>query len=240
MTTAIDERRAKEADASRDQQGSHMEPASQPDAQAMGAETAQYTKPHIDPQWFDAWKMHVDEHGEYGVPHKVPRGQWEQGGVNALKNLRRPDGGFAWQASTPERTMTDPQFECFIGTCQKKLHKRIQVVAHVRAFHHDEAEAHKAILIRIEQQVAKEDPRLQRLLASMELDETGDPAPETEFTQPEASAAVEAAPTTEAQNPGLPEPVTCEFEDCGKSSPDSHIDPAAWLIKHAQAAHKDE
>lgn len=241
MTTATAERRAKEADAERSQQATHMQPGSEPDAQAMGAETAQYTKPMIDPQWLDAWKMHVDQDGEYGIPHKVPRGGWDQGGVNALKNLRRPDGGFAWQLSTPERTQADAQFECFIGTCKKRLHRRIQVVSHVRTFHFEEAQAHKAILTRIEQQVAQEDPRLQRLLASMELDETGDPAPDPveapEATQPEASVA--ATPAV-SEPSGLPEPVTCQSQDCGKSSPDSHVNPAEWLERHTNAAHKDE
>ena len=39
----------------------------------MGAESAEYTKPMIDPQWIDAWKMFVDRDGnEYGVPVKLP------------------------------------------------------------------------------------------------------------------------------------------------------------------------
>ncbi len=177
MTMDTDER-LRQRETLRHQGGSHMAVETPPDAQAMGAESAEYTKPTIDPQWIDAWKMFPDGDGEYGVPVKLPRGQWAVGGPNALENLRRPDGAFWFRLSTPERVQADPQFECFVGDCRKKLHRRIHVVAHVRTFHHDEAEAHKAILTRIERQVAAEDPRLQRLLASMELDESGDPAPE--------------------------------------------------------------
>lgn len=166
MTTEVDER-MRQRELLRHEQGSHMAVETAPDAHGMGAESAEYIRPTIDPQWIPAWKMFVDDEGEYGVPVKLPRGQWSVGGPNALENLRRPDGGFWFRLATPERVQPDAQYECFVGSCTKKLHRRIQVVGHVRAFHHDEAEAHKAILTRIEQQVASEDPRLQRLLESL-------------------------------------------------------------------------
>ncbi len=182
MATKTTARTAREADELRRQEGSHLAPERAPDARSMGAETAEYIEPTIDPQWIDAWKMFVDRDGnEYGVPVKLPRGQWDAGGPNALKNLRRPDGGFWFQLSEPESKMPEPQYECFVGDCRKRLQRRIQIVHHVRAFHYEEAEAHKVILTKIEQQVAAEDPRLQRLLAGMErpaAEFEAEPAPE--------------------------------------------------------------
>ena len=199
MTTDTEER-LRQRELLRRSEGSHTAVEEQPDARAMGAESAEYTKPTIDPQWMNAWKMFPDAEGEYGVPVKLPRGQWQVGGPNALENMRRPDGGFWFRLSTPERTQADPQFECFVGECKKKMHKRIQIVSHVRAFHFEESKVHEAILKRIEQQVAAEDPRLQKLLESLELDEAGDPAPET----PEATAPEGAAPESEAEQKAEP------------------------------------
>lgn len=162
-----DTREAREREAMRRQEGSRMEPGQQPDAHAMGAESAEYMDPTLDPQWIDAWKMFVDRDGEYGVPARLPRGQYFNGGTNALENLRRPDGGHWFTLIQPERLAPKPQYECFVGDCRRKLHERIKLVQHVRAFHFTEAEAYKAILMQIEEKVAQEDPRLQKLLADM-------------------------------------------------------------------------
>ena len=85
MTT--DTRGRAEMEALRRQEGTRLqgnEPP--PDARAMGAEAAQYTEPTLDPQWLDVYKMFLDRDGnEYGVPVRVPRGQWDKGGPNALQ-----------------------------------------------------------------------------------------------------------------------------------------------------------
>ena len=209
MTTQT--RFARDVDAARRQTLTHMNAGEEPDAQGMGAEEATYAEPGIDPQWMWAWKMFVDRDGnEYGVPARVPIGQYFGRGPNHLQNLRRPDGGFWFQVDTPTRMQPEPQFECFVGDCTKRLHKRIQLVNHVRAFHHDEAQAHATILTRIEQKVAEEDPRLQRLLASMEA-------------QPEFVAEDESYVAT------------CDI--CGESSPVEHSSPAKWLTGHKMGAH---
>jgi hypothetical protein len=207
---AVDTREAQQQEALRRQQGSHMSVEVQPDARGMGAESAQYTEPTIDPQWIDAWKMFLDGEGqEYGVPVKLPKRQWDAGGPNALKNLRRPDGGFWFQLTTPERVMAEPKYECFVGDCRKKLHRRIALVKHVRAFHFDEAELYKGILAQIERKVADEDPRLQRLLAELEVE----PEPES-----------------------VEDRLACDL--CDAFSPEGHPDPSSWLRGHKLGAHK--
>ena len=213
--------RRHEEDLMREQPLTHMEAEGQPSAAAMGAESAEYTKPLIDPQWTAAWKMFVDSEGEYGVLVHVPRGQWS-GVPDALNTVRRPDGGHWFQLSTPPRVKKGV-YACFVGDCTKMLHRRIQLVSHVRAFHVAEAQTFKTILERIEKQVADEDPRLQKLLASLKLDETGDPAPDD---GPPAGIAEMTA--------------FCLEPDCGKQSPDGHANPARWLQGHMLGAHKQK
>ena len=212
-----DERRG-ERDLVREQSLTHMEAGEPPSASAMGAETAEYTKPLIDPQWLEAWKMFVDSEGEYGVLVRVPRGQWS-GVPDALEHMRRPDGGHWFQLSTPERVLKG-EYACFVGDCKKMLHRRIQLVQHVRAFHVAEAQTFKEVLERIEKQVAAEDPRLQKLVDSLKLDETGDPAPDDGFEVPPAGIDV--------------------CSDCGKQAPDGHASPARWLQGHTIGAHKQK
>lgn len=211
MTTTT--RNARDMDAARRQVPTFMQAGEAPDAAGMGAESAEYAESSIDPQWMAAFKMFVDRDGnEYGVPVRVPIGQYFGRSPNHLQNLRRPDGGFWFQVEPPERLQPEPQFECFVGDCTKRLHKRIQLVNHVRAFHADEAQAHAAILTRIEQKVAEEDPRLQKLLASM--DES------TEFVAED-------------------DPIVITCPDCGEESPVDHASPDKWLRGHKLGAHKE-
>ena len=166
MTT--NDRLARGREAIRRQVGSHTAVETPPDVRGMGAETAEYTAPMIDPQWIDAWKMFVDRDGnEYGVPVRLPKGQWSNGGPNALEQQRRPDGGFWFTTVEPERLAAEAKHECFVGECRKRAPTLIKLVGHVEAFHHEEAEAYAAVLKKIKEQVANEDPRLQRVLASL-------------------------------------------------------------------------
>ena len=209
---------ARDFEALRRQEGTRqVGDGQQPDAQAMGAETAEYTAPTLDPQWLDAYKMFIDRDGnEYGVPCKLPRGQWAVGGPNALMNQRRPDGGYWFRLADPDAAAPPvrpvPQFECFVGECTKRVHRRIDLVKHVRAFHFDEAEVYKEVLTQIEQKVAQDDPRLQRVLASLDAPEQFGPSEdELELACPQ----------------------------CGKTAPADHADPAAWLRGHTMGAHKE-
>lgn len=207
----MDTRTAREREAMRRQTATHLEPEQEPDARGMGAESAEYTKPTIDPQWISAWKMFVDDDGnEYGVPVKIPRNQWDQGGPNALMNLRRPDGGYWFTLVEPERKMADPQYECFVRGCKKRLHERSMLIDHVKAFHYSEAERYKDILKKIEEKVAQEDPRLQRLLVDLDA--------------PVVSEEIEPV-------------VTCD--KCGSQSPFGHESPDGWLRGHKMGAHKE-
>lgn len=236
------EQRARESDALREQEGSHMQPSGEPDATSMGAETAAYTEPSIDPQWMDAWKMFMDEKGEYGVACKLPRGQWDVGGPNALNRQRRPDGGLWFRAATPERTQRDAQYPCFVGLCKKKLHYRRQVVTHVRGFHPEAAITHRVILERIEQQIAHEDPRLQELIASLDIDLETAAAGTVPVASIDNLSVAEVNEAAEGVQEGAsditleaPEAVGCG--ECGSSAPEDHADPAQWLVNHSRAAH---
>jgi hypothetical protein len=206
-------RKAIEADAARKQTFSYMEAGESPDVKGMGAETAEYVH-ELDPQWMTAWKMFLDRDGnEYGVPVRVPIGQYFGRTPNHLENLRRPDGGHWFQVSTPERVQPEGKFECFVGDCTKKLDKRIKLVSHVRGFHFEEARTHATILEKIEQKVAEEDPRLQKLLASMDT--------ATEFVSND-------------------EPLIVTCPECGEESPLDHNSPDAWLRGHQLGAHKEK
>ena len=211
-----DQRTALENEALRRQRGSHMLAAEGIDANEMGAESAGYIEPTIDPQWIDGWKMFLDRDGnESGIPCKLPRGQWDQGGPNALMNLRRPDGGFWFTLATPTRVQPEFKYECFVGMCQKKVPTRSKLVGHVEVFHYEEAQIYAVILNRIKAQVASEDPRLQRLLA--ELDQPAD-----EFVAVDDLDVLVLCPS------------------CGASAPPEHADPEAWLRGHKLGAHKVE
>lgn len=233
------ETQARESDALREQEGSHMQPAGKPDAESMGAQSAEYTEPSIDPQWMDAWKMFVDEKGEYGVACKLPRGQWEVGGPNALNRQRRPDGGLWFRVATPERTQRDPQYKCFVGMCKRRLHYRRQVVTHVRGFHPEAAVTHRVVLERIEQQIAHEDPRLQELIASLDIDLEAAPPGTIPSIDSLSVAEVNEAAEGVASESTVDEapPATGGCEECGSSAPEDHADPKQWLVNHARAAH---
>ena len=217
MTTDI-MRTAREREAMRNQVPTHMEVGEEPDAGSMGAQSAEYTEPSIDPQWMDAWKLFIDprDDTQFGVPVRLPRGQWDRGGPNALMNQRHPDGRFWFTLIEPERKQPPGLYPCFVGECRKLLSTRIKLVQHIPAFHHDEAETYSEVLKQIKQQVAKEDPRLQAVLASME-DGAEEPA--------EADSDVVAA-------------IMCD--ECQASSPEDHEEPEEWLRRHKLGTHKGE
>ena len=217
-----DTRIAREREAMRRKSGSHLEAGEQPDARGMGAEAAEYTTPSIDPQWIDAWKMFVDYEGnEYGVPVKLPRNMWSAGGPNALENLRRPDGGFWFTQLKPERLEDKGKHACFVGECRKTVATLIKLVSHIEAFHFEEARTYAAVLLKIKESVAAEDPRLQRVLATLE--------------NPGAVKAEAAAAEQEA----VPNPaVFCD--ECAAVPPNDHPKPGAWLRGHTLGAHKEE
>ena len=207
-TAEIEERR-RELDALAEKPVSRMQEPPAPDLSSAGpgVQSAEYTKPQLDPQWMDAWKMFVDDEGEYGIPCKLPRGQWDQGGANSLMYRRRPDGGRWFRLSTPERTQSEAQFGCFVGACRKRAHTPLKVVEHVRAFHAADAITHKSTLERIEAAAAKANPRLQKLLGAVEEAEEA-------ANMPVGMCGV-----------------------CGDDAPDDHNDPAQWLARHTRSAH---
>ena len=214
MTIDLDENRiriGKEREAMRRQTGSHSAVAEKPDATAMGAEVAEYTAPTIDPQWIDAWKMFTDEQGEYGVPVKLPRGQWSVGGPNALENQKRPDGGYWFTLLEPKRKEAFATHECFVGNCKRKTSTIVKLITHVEAYHYEEAKAYSEILKQMRLHAAQDDPRLQRLMASMDGEQLV-----------EQIVAVGAS-----------------CDQCEAASPEDHASPEAWLRGHKLGAHKE-
>src|SRR3972149_371138 len=111
-----DLRQAREREAMARAPRKHLETAEGIDAAAMNAEQAMYIEPGIDPQWMIAYKLFTDDQGEYGIPYPVPIGQFHNG-ANALVNMRRRDGGYAWTAVAPERQAPRGTIECVSETC---------------------------------------------------------------------------------------------------------------------------
>ncbi len=214
MTTDTETRNAREREAMRRQVPTHMAADQPPDARGMGAETAEYLEPTIDPQWMDAWKVFVDRDGnEYGIAAKLPRLQWDNGGANALSVQKRPDGGFWFTTIEPERTKAPGRHVCFVGDCTKPAETLSKLVGHVRATHFEEAGMYKEVLDRIERTVADRDPRLQRVLAELE----------------EPDAVLGDAVDEET--------IACGA--CNALPPEGHENPVAWLRGHKLGAHKD-
>ncbi len=142
--------------------------------QESGGE-AQFIPQSIDPQWMIAYKMFVDEEGEYGIPYPVPIGQFTQG-ANALVNMRRIDGGRAWTAVKPKRVAPEGSIECISERCgdahlggrRKKLKSLDALIKHVAAFHPDEYETYSKYFDQIKDDLALQNPRLQRIMAMRE------------------------------------------------------------------------
>ena len=158
----------------------HLEAAEGIDAAHMGAEEAVYTEPVIDPQWMIAYKLFTDDQGEYGIPYPVPIGQFTQG-ANALVNMRRRDGGFAWTAVKPERVAPPGELECPVETCgdahlggrRKRLPSLYHVVEHVASAHWAAYNRDKAVYDEISKGLADDNPRLRVLRERARLAQGG-------------------------------------------------------------------
>ena len=170
-TTTTDTRIAREREAMARAPRVHLEAAEGIDADHMGAEQAEYIPPQLDPQWMIAFKLFTDDEGEYGIPYPVPIGQVTQG-ANALVNMRRIDGGFAWTAVAPARLSPQGSIECVSERCgdahlggRRKMLKSLDaLIKHVKAFHPDEAETYSKYFDKIQDDLALANPRLQKLM----------------------------------------------------------------------------
>lgn len=171
MTTDTDMRTARQRQAIARSPRQHMEPDRYLDTDAMGAEQAGYTQPTIDPQWVIAYKMFVDDQGEYGIPYPVPIGVLSQGS-GALVLMRRLDGGYAWSAEKPERLAPAGSLECIeehcgdahLGGKRKMLPDIESLILHVETFHPRAAQIYKKYLDQLADAQATSNPRLQALL----------------------------------------------------------------------------
>lgn len=174
MVMETDNRTAREREAMARAPRQHLEASEGIDAAAMGAEEAAYTPPLLDPQWMIAYKLFVDADGEYGVPYPVPVGQFHNG-ANALVHMRRVDGGYAWTSVPPERMAPKGDIECISDRCgdahlggrRKMLPHLRALIEHVEAFHPEDARAYRKYLDQIADQLAVNNPRLQKLMDSV-------------------------------------------------------------------------
>lgn len=150
----------------------HMEAdAALIDVAGMDAEAASYAEPGIEPQWMQAYKLFTDEQGEYGIPYPVPVGQFFEG-ANALVKLRRIDGGRAWTSTKPPRLAPQGTIECIADRCgdahiggkRKMLPNISALIEHVEAFHERDAKTYRKYLDQLADQLAMNNPRLQRLM----------------------------------------------------------------------------
>lgn len=148
----------------------HLEAAEGVDAAAMGAEEAHYMPPQIEPQWMIAYKLNVDDEGEYGIPHPVPIGELTNG--SRLLALRRIDGGRAWTTVRPARVAPEGTIECIAERCgdahiggkRKRLHTMEALIKHVEAFHYEDFKTYEKYLDQIADALALQNPRLQALM----------------------------------------------------------------------------
>jgi hypothetical protein len=178
---SVHERAAREGEALRRMTLSAAPPVADPDFGDLPGVEGKYTEVMVDPQWiFPAWKLLLDDDGrEYGVlvaQPGLPRGQWDQGGVNALMNRRRPDGGFCFTLIEPERKPPEPTIECIYDRCgdvhlggrRKMLFTLTDLIEHVETFHPREAKTYRKYLDEIANNVALGNDRLQRLRVAAE------------------------------------------------------------------------
>lgn len=170
-----DQRNAREREAMARAPRQHLEPAEGIDAASVGegVEDARYMDPAVPAQWMVAYKLFLDEQGEYGIALPVPVGQWTNG-ANALVNMKRRDGGYAWTAIRPARMQPLGTLECIEETCgdahlggrRKMLRTISDMIAHVESFHPRAAKDYQKYLAQLADQQALDNPRLQRLMGA--------------------------------------------------------------------------
>ena len=176
MPTAEQTRVAREREAMARAPRQHMEPEDRSvDVGSIGdgVEKAEFMESAIPPQWIIAWKLFLDEEGEYGIPYPVPHGQMFTG-ANALINMRRSDGGFHWTTVEPARLQKVGLLECIEETCgdahiggkRKRLHSIPNMIEHVESFHPRAAKVYAKYLDQLADRHAMDNPRLQALLDS--------------------------------------------------------------------------
>ena len=174
MPTAEQNRVAREREAMARAPRQHMNPADNSinlDGVGEGVEHAGYTESMVPAQWLIAWKLFVDDEGEYGIPYPVPQNQMFSG-ANALVNMRRPDGGYAWTTVPPLRLKPVGELECIEETCgdahiggkRKRLHSIPNMIEHVENFHPRAASVYRKYLDQLADRHALDNPRLQALL----------------------------------------------------------------------------
>lgn len=187
---------------------------------------AQYIAPSEEGAWIPGWRLFVNRWGEeFGVPIPIPRGQ-----AARMIQQKRPDGGKLFTVIKPAVVRGQGQFQCFIGDCQKRVHERIQLVAHIEAYHRNEAQTYAPLLARLRDAALQDNPRLLALVEDM-----------AKLPEDAREVAVDL--------PGLPAAATWEnvavdgIFDCGdcdwKPKPDTKR-PATALRMHRRKRHGGE
>lgn len=211
----------------------HLNPTEGIDAQAMGAEDAHYTEPFLDPQWAIAYKLFTDDKGVYGLPYPVPIGEWMGG--SALSRMKRRDGGPAWSATKPDRVGASGSIECVAERCgdahlggKRKMLVSLQaLIKHVESFHPDEYDTYKKYFDKVKDDLALENPRLQRVMRMAAGED-------------EVAESVVAALNAEADDSPTPVILPPIFAciDCEWVPKENAINPASALASHRAHRHK--
>lgn len=181
---------AEEQQAFADAPAQHLFPESEPNmGEFPGVQDSRYILQDLDPQWKRAYKLQRDEKGVYGVETLVPKGQWDQGGANALMNQRYADGSRVFTLLKPARVLYQGdlagKYECFIGECTKRMATGQQLVEHARAVHPQESVAFKRELDDIERMAVQNNQRFARVRDKIIADIAGTETVADTFRCPE-------------------------------------------------------
>lgn len=124
-----------------------------------------YVIPESDQaSWVMGWELKTDRDGnEYGIPRRMPRqqlGLW-------LQKKREKDGGRRFTIDQPVRIAAEPQFECFIGECSKRVYERVWLIQHIKVNHPVEAQAYTEFITKLEKAIAADNPKMAKLVEDL-------------------------------------------------------------------------
>lgn len=190
--------------------------------------------------WVMGWELKADRDGnEYGIPRRMPRqqlGLW-------LQKKREKDGGRRFTIDQPERIAAEPQFECFIGECSKRVYERVWLVQHIRINHPVEAQAYTEFITKLEKAIAADNPKMAKLvddLAARSDDGlhtvTVKPQPRDEAIDVTAGAPIVSTMGIKTE----PEVIIyrCEVAGCARFFDSSQALNMHYVHPKADAAHK--
>lgn len=190
--------------------------------------------------WVMGWEIKTDREGqEYGIPRRMPRqqlGLW-------LQKKREKDGGRRFTIDQPTRIAAEPQFECFIGDCSKRVYERVWLIQHIRINHPVEAQAYTEFITKLEKAIAADNPKMAKLVEDM-VGRSDDGLHTVEVTPEPRTEPIDAtagAPTVSTLGiKKQPDVVIyrCEVEGCTRFFDSSSALNMHYVNPKSDAAHK--